>query len=453
MEEAMSEDNRSKDAANVGVEEAAPGHQPLHRRYQPTEEPPKKKHPILRWIGRFILLILFIVIALGMTFVYSMWHEYSRKTMEGGEAVRVTIPKGATSTDVAVILQQDGILRYQYPFLVKLYLSEYRGRIRYGTYQLTNTMSIEDILKIITSTGNELTFSIPEGYTIARTAQKLEEEGIMPASEFLEAVEKASGDFAYSSILPDKDKVFYQLEGYLYPSTYYLTEDITGEGLVDKILAEFKMRFTGKRQDQAKAMNMSVEEVLIRASMVQMETHKENEFPIIAQIIQNRIDKDMKLQFDSTVVYAVTKGLYGKDQVLYSDLKYESPYNTYLHKGLPVGPICSPSLKAIDAVLNPEPNNFLFFQEDAAKGDGSNLFFETYEEHEAASKTADKNDTAASTEAAGSSEKDKDKKKDNKKTEEKKDSKKTEEKKDSKKTEEKKDSKKTEEKKDSKKSE
>ena len=209
------------------------------------------------------------------------------------------------------------------------------------------------------------------------------------------------------------------------------------------------MRFSGKRQDQAKAMNMSVEEVLIRASMVQMETQKENEFPIIAQIIQNRLDKKMKLQFDSTVVYAVTKGLYGKDQVLYSDLKYESPYNTYLHNGLPVGPICSPSLKAIDAVLNPEPNQFLFFQEDAAKNDGSNLFFETYEEHEAASKTAKKEETTVSTEAAAPSEKDKGQ--DIKKTEEKKDSKKTEEKKDSKKTEEKKDSKKTEEKKDSKK--
>ena len=441
MEEAMSEDNRSKGAVQTTAEEAVPGHQPLHRRYQPSEEPPKKKHPVLRAIGRILLLIIFIILSLGMTFVYSMWHEYSRQTVEGGEAVRVTIPKGATSTDVAELLQHDGILRYQYPFLIKLYLSEYRGRIRYGTYQLTNTMSIEDILKIITSTGNELTFSIPEGYTIARTAQKLEEEGVMPASEFIEAVDKAAGDFAYNSILPDKDKVFYQMEGYLYPSTYYLTEDITGEGLVDKILAEFKMRFSGKRQDQAKAMNMSVEEVLIRASMVQMETQKENEFPIIAQIIQNRLDKKMKLQFDSTVVYAVTKGLYGKDQVLYSDLKYESPYNTYLHNGLPAGPICSPSLKAIDAVLNPEPNQFLFFQEDAAKEDGSNLFFETYEEHEAAAKTAKKEETTVSTEAAASSEKDTDK--DNKKTEEKKDSKKTEEKKESKKTEEKKDGKKS----------
>ena len=419
LEEVMSENDRSKEIGRPAADEMSEEQQPLHRRYHPEEEEPKKKHPILRAIGRFLLLIVFIVLSLAMTFAYSMWHEYSRQTTEGGEAVRVTIPKGATSKDVAKILQQDGILRYEYPFLVKLYLSEYRGRIRYGTYQLSRTMSIEDILKIITSTGNEFTFSIPEGYTIARTARKLEEEGVMKAAEFTAAMEKAAADFAYSSILPDKSQVFYQLEGYLYPSTYYLTEDITGDGLAAKILAEFKMRFNGTRQDQAKAKNMSVEEVLIRASMVQMETHKENEYPIIAQIIQNRIDKNMKLQFDSTVVYAVTRGLYGKEQVLYSDLKYESPYNTYLHEGLPPGPICSPSLKAIDAVLNPEPNNFLFFQEDATKQDGSNLFFETYEEHDAAAKTADKNETAASTEAAGSQEKAGDK--DSKKTEEKQD--------------------------------
>ncbi len=395
----MSEENRSKDLEQPVTSSNAPGNGPLHKRYQPEQEPPRKKHPVLKAIGRFFLLVIFIIVSLAMTFVYSMWHEYSRTTSAGGEAVRVTIPKGATSRDVAKILQQDGIVRYEYPFLVKLYLSEYRGRIRYGTYQLTNTMSLEDILKIITSTGNELTLSIPEGYTIARIGQKLEEEGVMTAAEFTQAMEKAAADFAYASILPSKDKVFYQLEGYAYPSTYYLTEDITGEGLADKILAEFKMRFTGTRQDQAKAKNMSVEEVLIRASMVQMETQKENEFPIIAQIIQNRLDKKMKLQFDSTVVYAVTNGLYGKDQVLYSDLKYDSPYNTYLYEGLPPGPICSPSLKAIDAVLNPEPNNFLFFQEDATKDDGSNLFFETYEEHEAASKTAEKAPTAASTQA------------------------------------------------------
>ena len=134
---------------------------------------------------------------------------------------------------------------------------------------------------------------------------------------------------------------------------------------------------------------VTVEEVLIRASLLQKETELPEEYPIIAGVIQNRLDKKMKLQFDSTAVYAITKGQYGIARVMYKDLKVDSPYNTYKHKGLPVGPICSPSLEAIDGVLNPQKNDYLYFQMDTVKNDGSNIFSKTYEEHKAASATTE----------------------------------------------------------------
>ena len=97
----------------------------------------------------------------------------------------------------------------------------------------------------------------------------------------------------------------------------------------------------------------------------------------------------MKLQFDSTAVYAITKGQYGIARVMYKDLEVDSPYKTYKYKGLPVGPICSPSLEAIDGVLNPQKNDYLYFQMNTVKNDGSNIFTKTYEEHKAASATTE----------------------------------------------------------------
>ena len=221
------------------------------------------------------------------------------------------------------------------------------------------------------------------------TADKLEKEGIMTAQEFLTAVTKATDTSRYKNILPDKTKVFYQLQGYIYPDTYYLSKNITGDQLVAKIHEEFDKKFDTTRQQKAAQLGMSVEEVLIRASLLQKETELPEEYPIIAGVIQNRLDKKMKLQFDSTAVYAITKGQYGIARVMYKDLEVDSPYNTYKYKGLPVGPICSPSLEAIDGVLNPQKNDYLYFQMNTVKNDGSNIFTKTYEEHKAASATTE----------------------------------------------------------------
>ena len=183
------------------------------------------------------------------------------------------------------------------------------------------------------------------------------------------AVTKAADTSRYKNILPDKTKVFYQLQGYIYPDTYYLSKNITGDQLVAKILEEFDKKFDTTRQQKAAQLGMSVEEVLIRASLLQKETELPEEYPIIAGVIHNRLDKKMKLQFDSTAVYAITKGQYGIARVMYKDLEVDSPYNTYKYKGLPVGPICSPSLEAIDGVLNPQKNDYLYFQMNTVKND------------------------------------------------------------------------------------
>ena len=347
----------------------------------------RKSHPV----RNAILGLLVLILVAGAVVSYPIGKEYFQEKSVAGKDIEVTIEKGSTSRDVSAILKKKGIIRYEAAFLLKLYFSDYKGKLRYGTFDLNDGMSLSKVIKeLATQDGQkENKFTIPEGYTIEMTASKLEKEGIMSAQEFLTAVTNAAATSKYKNILPDKTKVFYQLQGYIYPDTYYLAKDITGDQLVAKILDEFDKKFDAARQAKAKQLGMSVEEVLIRASLLQKETELPEEYPIIAGVIQNRLNKKMKLQFDSTAVYAITKGQYGIARVMYKDLKVDSPYNTYKYKGLPVGPICSPSLEAIDGVLNPQKNDYLYFQMDTVKNNGSNIFSKTYEEHKAASATTE----------------------------------------------------------------
>lgn len=340
-----------------------------------------------------LLLFLFtivLLVCLGTGALFYM--EYSRKTKEG-KSIEVEIPEGTGTKGIIQILKDKGVIRYESPFYLKLYRSENRGKLRYGTFTLNDGMSLDDIIATLTTGGGQkdgLVLTIPEGFTAEMIAARLEEQGIMSGEEFIEALKRAAKEVEYKDQLPAEDQVYYQLQGYLFPDTYYLDEDMTGDDLVAMLLEEFDKQVGEERKAKAKEMGMSLTEVLTRASLLEKEASLEKEFATIAGVINNRIEKNMPLQFDSTVVYAMSEGKYGVERVMYADLKLDSPYNTYKVKGLPAGPICNPGLQTIDAVLNPEEHSYLFFQTDTNKNDGSNLFFETYEEHLAASSTADR---------------------------------------------------------------
>ena len=357
-----------------------------------------EKKPLRGW-QKVLLTVGVIVLAVILTFGFSIWREYSRTESMEGEPVEVTIAQGSSTRQVAKELKDAGVIRYETAFLLKIYFSDDRGKLRYGTFALNDGMCLADVIETLVTGGaqkEEESFTIPEGYSIPMIAEKLEEEGVMSQEEFLTAVKNAAADFVYKDQLPSAEQVFYQLEGYIFPDTYYLSEDMTGEELVQKILAEFEQKFDAERLKEAQDLGMSMEEVLIRASLVQKETDLPQEYSMVAGVINNRLAQNMRLQFDSTVVYAMSEGMYGVGRVLYDHLEIDSPYNTYKVDGLPVGPICNPSLEAIDGVLHPAQHNYLYFQTDQVKNDGSNLYFETYEEHAAAAATTE--DPAGQTE-------------------------------------------------------
>lgn len=227
-----------------------------------------------------------------------------------------------------------------------------------------------------------ITVTFPEGYSIDMMAKRLEDQNIFKAEEFLAAVKSVDQyDNSWIQKLSKKKGMKYQLEGYLYPDTYNIYKSSKPQVLIQKMLDNFEKKY---KEAAAKYKGKrSMEELLTIASMIEREAKVEKERPKIAGVIENRLAKKMKLQIDPTVLYTTTNGLYNVKKVYYKDLKTKSAYNTYVNQGLPVGPICNPSITAINAAMNPEKHEYLYYRTNQS-GDGTHVFTKTFKEHESA---------------------------------------------------------------------
>ena len=177
-------------------------------------------------------------------------------------------------------------------------------------------------------------------------------------------------------ILSKKD-VYYDLEGYLFPDTYYILNGTTKDEIINIMVDRFKTVFSHKYEARAKELALDVNQVITIASLIEREAANDSERSRIAGVIYNRIKKGMPLQVDAAVIYASTKGKKSIEKVYYNTIKIKSKYNTYLYKGLPPGPIASPGKTSIEAALYPEKNDYLYY---VANGNG-HVFTKTYEEH------------------------------------------------------------------------
>lgn len=290
--------------------------------------------------------------------------------------VTITVPEGTSSMKIAEILKEEDVIESKYLFLARLKFSEFNGKLRYGTFTFDKSDSYIKIIKKLATSGakkNTVTLTIPEGYSVERIKAKVVELGFCTDNEFEEALKK-DYDFPFLKSAPKNAKVKYRLQGYLYPSTYEFYEDAKAEDIIKTMLDEF--------DKQTKDLGIKDwHKTITLASLVEREAKLDKERELIAGVMVNRLNEDMILQIDATVVYAISDGMYDVDRVFYKDLKVDSPYNTYKYNGLPAGAICSPSIKSIKAAINPANHNFLYYHTDTKKNDGSHIFTETYESH------------------------------------------------------------------------
>lgn len=265
------------------------------------------------------------------------------------------------------ILQEKGIIRSAAALGFYARVKKRESVVEAGTYSVAPGMTADELLKALRTTVS-VKVTVPEYYWIARTAELMEKNQIAKADEYQALADRPS-EFAKAVSFPLPQK---SLEGYLFPDTYKMQPLVGARSAITQQLEAFEKR-VWKGLDHPK----NLQHVMIVASMVEREAKFDDERPIIAGIIENRLAKGMPLEVDATILYAQQKW----HVPTRSDIKHTiSPYNTYLNKGLPPGPICSPGLKSIKAAMNPTKSAYLYY---VAMPDGHSLFGKTLEEHTA----------------------------------------------------------------------
>jgi UPF0755 protein len=293
-----------------------------------------------------------------------------------------TINPGETAATIAPRLQREGLVADSQLFL---YVVRYRGvdaQLEAGEYELRPSMTMDEIIDTLQHGRlREVTVTIPEGKRAEEVAALLEESGAVDSETFMAVVRSGSGAHDFLSDRPADAPS--SVEGYLFPETYRIPVDYDAAQILDLLLSTFGERFTAEMRQTAADHGMTVHQVVTLASIVEREAVVAEERPIIASVYLNRLDQGMYLQSDPTVQYALgyqeDAGQWWKIPMsLEEDVQVDSPYNTYMYPDLPPGPICSPGLASIQAVLDPAETPYLFF---FSKFDGSHAFAETYEEH------------------------------------------------------------------------
>lgn len=299
-----------------------------------------------------------------------------------GEPGVFVVKAGESATEIGNRLKEAGLVRS--PWLFRLLVSLYRmeAGLEAGEYELSPSMtSTEIIAKLHRGLVRTTLVTIPEGWRAAEVAERLDRRGVFPAKDFLAAL--AQGGFHYDFLTSRPRGA--NLEGYLFPDTYKVSPGVKPADFIDLMLANFERRFTPQMRRRAEERGLTIHQVATLASIVEREAKVAAERPIIASVFLNRLARNMPLQADPTIQYAlandaqnVSRFGYWKERLTPEDMDIVSPYNTYRNFGLPPGPIGNAGLASLQAVLEPAPTDFLYF---VARGDGSHVFARTLEEH------------------------------------------------------------------------
>jgi len=311
------------------------------------------------------ITVLLILIAAGAYGGFKIYLESIVAPYDAASAgyVNVVIPSGASTNRVGEILEDYHLIRNASQFKLIARLEGFDGKLQAGEFTLTQAMTVREILTTLSSgNANTKRFTIPEGYTIAKTADKLENDGFIERNRFLDVAENGEFLHKFMSYLPEGAN---RLEGFLFPETYDVFTTATEEDIIDRMLAQFDKEFGDEYYVRADELGFSLYEIVTIASMIEAEARAAIDRPLIASVIYNRLSIGMPLQLDATVQYALGET---KERLLIKDTLIESPYNTYLITGLPPGPICSPGADSIRASLYPEDTNYIFY---VLKPDGS----------------------------------------------------------------------------------
>ena len=320
------------------------------------------------------------------TYLYLQQHldELNAPASADPTPVQFSIAPGELPTDVAAQLQKQGLIKNADVFINLVKYKHVGTKIQAGDYILKRNLTMDEIIDALQhGLAKMIPITIVPGWRAEEIADYLANLGLknFNKDQFLKLVREGQFDYAF---LKDRPKTApTTIEGFLFPETYNVPLDISTDFLITMMLDTFSSRVTDKLRQEATAAKRTLYEEVTLASIVEREAVAASERPVIASVFWNRVAKKMFLQADSTAQYAIgyqaaTKQWWKSPVTIDELTNANSPYNTYRNAGLPIGPICNPSLASITAAIEPAQTDYLFF---FAKGDGTHVFAKTYDEH------------------------------------------------------------------------
>jgi UPF0755 protein len=324
---------------------------------------------VLRWLAA-VLLLLIIAAAAGVYVVRERLAERHKQWTT--EDVFVDIPPGLGPPAIGRRLVEAGVVRDELTFRAALMATGKARELKAGEYRFEQPMTpVEVVEKIARGDVYRRSITFREGLTLKETAEVFEKHGLGGASSFLDA---ARNPAAIADLDPDAA----DLEGYLFPETYALPRGTPASELVGLMVDYFKRAFDEPLRALAREQGLTVRQVVTLASLIEKETARPEERPLVAAVYRNRLKMGMGMQADPTIIYALQRAGRYDGNLSREDLQFDSPYNTYRYAGLPPGPIASPGRASLEAAVKPADVKYLYF---VSRNDGSHVFAETLEQH------------------------------------------------------------------------
>lgn len=296
-------------------------------------------------VGIIVIVLIAILTAGGF------YYNYATKSPLKGEEVTVVVNEGDSLYNILDRLDNQGFIKSK--TLIKVYMKLHNTSVELvpGTFKVSGNLSFEEIITVLENKNNEgsISVTIPEGYDIEKMAILFEEKGLFTKDEFLKAIK----EYAAPDYIPAKEGRRYDLEGFLFPDTYFFNPGVKP----NEVIATMNNAFNSKINSIIPE-GTNVYDIITIASLIENETRVDEERPLVSSVVYNRLKKEMKLQIDATVIYALGEHV---DTVLNTHLEVDSPYNTYKNDGLPLGPISSPGLASISAAVTPKDTDYLFY--------------------------------------------------------------------------------------------
>ncbi|MBI2019838.1 endolytic transglycosylase MltG [Candidatus Daviesbacteria bacterium] len=307
------------------------------------------------------ILIPLIILLLLIISLIGWWNSNLAPVSQERAEKTVLIEKGKSLSEIAKILKEEGLIKSELIFSLYTRQQGLGNKLSAGVFKLSPAMSTPEIIKALTGRPAEAWVTLIEGWRIEEMAEELNSKLQIPNDKFLEVAK----------------------EGYMFPDTYLFAPDATAEQIVKKLRNTFDLRFSEELRAKIRAQGLTEEQGVILASIVEREARSDKARTEIASILLKRLQIGMGLNADATLQYILG---YQEDEKSWwtkhltrEDKKIDSPYNTYLYKGLPLSPICNPGLSSLEAVANADPNTpYLYYYHDSK---GNSYYAKTLEEH------------------------------------------------------------------------